>query len=69
MDRRTNGRQIDKSIDYINLKQAIIQTDRHTLSTVASSVNGRQFFFVINSSEQDWNSEDLIYVLTLKVEN
>ena len=37
-------------------------------STVTSSVNGRKFS-VVNNSDLDWKSIDLIYVLTWKTKN
>ena len=39
-----------------------------TYSTVTSSVNGRKFS-VVNNSDLDWKSIDLIYVLTWKNKN
>ena len=39
-----------------------------TYSTVTSSVNGRKFS-VVNNSDLDWKSIDLIYVLTWKKKN
>ena len=39
-----------------------------TNSTVTSSVNGRKFS-VVNNSDLDWKSIDLIYVLTRKTKN
>ena len=39
-----------------------------TNSTVTSSVNGRKFS-VVNNSDLDWKSIDLIYVLTWKTKN
>ena len=39
-----------------------------TNSTVTSSVNGRKFL-VVNNSDLDWKSIDLIYILTWKTKN
>ena len=51
------------SISKCNAKRCKCCKHLSTKTTVTSSVNGRQFS-VINNSELDSNSEDLIYVLT-----
>ena len=56
------------SISKCNAKSCKCCKHLSTKSTVTSSVNGRQFS-VINNLELDWNSEDLIYVLTWNLDN
>ena len=56
------------SISKCNAKRCNCCIHLCTNSTVTSSVNGRKFS-VVNNSDLDWKSIDLIYVLTWKTKN
>ena len=56
------------SISKCNAKRCNCCMHLCTNSTVTSSVNGRKFS-VVNNSDLDWKSKDLIYVLTWKTKN
>ena len=56
------------SISKCNVKRCNYCMHLCTNSTVTSSVNGRKFS-VVNNSDLDWKSIDLIYVLTWKTKN
>ena len=56
------------SISKCNAKRCNCCMHLCTNSTVTSSVNGRKFS-VVNNSDLDWKSIDLIYVLTWKTKN
>ena len=56
------------SISKCNAKRYNCWVHLCTNSTVTSSVNGRKFS-VVNNSDLDWKSIDLIYVLTWKTKN
>ena len=56
------------SISKCNAKRCNCCMHLCTNSTLTSSVNGRKFS-VVNNSDLDWKSIDLIYVLTWKTKN
>ena len=56
-------RSLYPSISMCNVKSCICCSHLNCKSTIRSTVNGRHFF-IVNTTDLDWRSKEVIYVLT-----